>query len=146
MTLAGDPGRAAWPTTGRDRRPDGAASIASGEVECVAYEPAHLASDAVRIRTVRSPISPGTEMTFYGRAATNVYLHKHWNDELRLFEPGRAERVLPGHFGYRAAGEVVESAIRRRGSSARGCRATGVTPSSSRCPRRRPRRSGCRTI
>ena len=27
-------------------------------------------------------------MTFYGRGATNVYLHKRWNEELRLFEAG----------------------------------------------------------
>lgn len=81
----------------------------SGEVECVRYEPAPLDAGRVRIRTVRSAISSGTEMTFYGRAATNVYLHKRWNEELRIFEPGMASMAYPILIGYRAAGEVVES-------------------------------------
>ena len=81
----------------------------TGEVECVRYEPAPLADGHVRIRTVRSAISSGTEMTFYGKAATNVYLHRRWNEELRLFEPGTASMAYPLVIGYRAAGEVVES-------------------------------------
>ena len=47
-------------------------------------------------------------MTFFGKGATNVYLHKTWNEELRLFEAGTLDGV-PVVFGYRAAGEVVES-------------------------------------
>ena len=81
----------------------------SGEVETVRYEPAPLGNGQVRIRSVRTAISSGTEMTFYGRAATNVYLHKRWNEELRLFEPGAASMSYPVVIGYRAAGEVVES-------------------------------------
>lgn len=84
--------------------------VASGAVECARYEPAPLAEGFVRIRTVRSAISTGTEMTFYGRDASNVYLHKRWNDELRLFEQAEASASYPIAFGYRAAGEVVESA------------------------------------
>jgi NADPH:quinone reductase-like Zn-dependent oxidoreductase len=82
---------------------------ASGGVECASYVPAPLPDGWVRIRTMRSAISSGTEMTFVGRAATNVYLHKRWNQELRLFEPGTATLEYPITFGYRAAGEVVES-------------------------------------
>jgi NADPH:quinone reductase-like Zn-dependent oxidoreductase len=81
----------------------------AGEVECVHYEPAPLADGGVRIRTRRSAISSGTEMTFYGRGATNVYLHKRWNEELRLFEAGTASMAYPLVIGYRAAGEVIES-------------------------------------
>ncbi len=81
----------------------------TGEVECVRYDPAPLADGHVRIRTVRSAISSGTEMTFYGRGATNVYLHKRWNEELRIFEPGEASMAHPLVIGYRAAGEVVET-------------------------------------
>jgi 2-desacetyl-2-hydroxyethyl bacteriochlorophyllide A dehydrogenase len=81
----------------------------AGDVECVRYEPAPLAEGHVRIRTARSAISSGTEMTFYGRSATNVYLHKQWNEELRLFEPGTASMAYPLVIGYRAAGEVIES-------------------------------------
>ncbi len=81
----------------------------NGEVECHDYPLTPLADDQVRVRTVRSAISPGTEMTFYGRGATNVYLHKHWNEELRLFEAGAPSLEFPLPFGYRAAGEVVDS-------------------------------------
>lgn len=83
----------------------------SGAVECATYEPAPLVDGAVRVRTVRSAISPGTEMTFYGRDASNVYLHKRWNEELRLFEPTEPSIQYPIPFGYRAAGEVVESRV-----------------------------------
>jgi NADPH:quinone reductase-like Zn-dependent oxidoreductase len=81
----------------------------TGEVECVRYDPTPLADGQVRIRTVRSAISSGTEMTFYGRSATNAYLHRHWNEELRIFEAGTASMAYPLVIGYRAAGEVVES-------------------------------------
>jgi 2-desacetyl-2-hydroxyethyl bacteriochlorophyllide A dehydrogenase len=81
----------------------------TGEVECVRYEPSPLRDEHVRIRTVRSAISSGTEMTFYGRAATNVYLHRRWNEELRIFEPGTPSMSYPLVIGYRAAGEVIES-------------------------------------
>lgn len=81
----------------------------AGEVECVRYDPAPLADGHVRIRTVRSAISAGTEMTFYGRGATNVYLHKRWNEKLRIFEAGAASMDYPLAIGYRAAGEVTES-------------------------------------
>lgn len=83
--------------------------VSSGTVECVVYEPAPLSDGWVRIRTVRSAISPGTEMTFYGHDASNVYLHKRWNEDLRLFESGPASMRYPIAFGYRAAGEVIES-------------------------------------
>ena len=81
----------------------------AGEVECVRYEPAPLADGHVRIRTVRSAISSGTEMTYYGRGATNVYLHRRWNDGLRVFEAGTASVAYPLVIGYRASGEVSES-------------------------------------
>jgi len=83
--------------------------VESGAVECAVYGPAALREGMVRVRTMRSAISPGTEMTFYGRAATNVYLHKRWNEELRLFETGAPSMEYPLVFGYRAAGTVVES-------------------------------------
>lgn len=83
--------------------------VATGAVECATYEPAPLADGEVRVRTARSAISPGTEMTFLGRDATNVHLRKHWNVDLRLFEPGPATLDYPVVFGYRAAGQVVES-------------------------------------
>jgi threonine dehydrogenase-like Zn-dependent dehydrogenase len=83
--------------------------VRSGAVECATYEPGPLEEGDVRVRTVRSAISPGTEMTFYGKDASNVYLHRRWNEELRLFEKGEPSMEYPITFGYRASGEVVES-------------------------------------
>src|SRR5215210_1935881 len=82
--------------------------VESGAVECTTYDPAPLQDGQVRIRTVSSAISSGTEMTFYGRDASNVYLHKRWNEELRLFEQAQPSMTYPIAFGYRAAGEVVD--------------------------------------
>jgi NADPH:quinone reductase-like Zn-dependent oxidoreductase len=79
-------------------------------VTCATYPVAPLAAGAVRVRTVLSAISPGTEMTFYGKAATNVYLHKQWDETLRLFRKDTSPSLgYPVVFGYRAAGEIMES-------------------------------------
>lgn len=83
--------------------------VASGAVECTTYDPAPLREGHVRVQTVRSAISPGTEMTFYGRDASNVYLRKRWNEALRLFEPAEPSLSYPVAFGYRAAGVVVDA-------------------------------------
>jgi threonine dehydrogenase-like Zn-dependent dehydrogenase len=83
--------------------------VEGGSVVCEIHEPASVAAGAVRVRTAVSVISPGTEMTFYGPNATNVYLNKSWNPDLRLFEVGARTLEYPVTFGYRAAGVVVES-------------------------------------
>ena len=57
----------------------------SGAVECHVYPLGPLSPDMVRVRTAVSVISPGTEMTYIGRDASNPYLHKTWDPELRLF-------------------------------------------------------------
>jgi len=82
----------------------------TGAVSCVEFPLPAVPSGAVLIRTVRSAISPGTEMTFYGKGASNPYLSKAWDAQLRLFQPGAA-LPLPMSFGYRAAGQVVESRV-----------------------------------
>jgi threonine dehydrogenase-like Zn-dependent dehydrogenase len=61
------------------------------------------------VRTALSVISPGTEMTYIGRGATNPYLHKTWDPELRVFTPGAPTQDHPIVFGYRAAGTVMAS-------------------------------------
>lgn len=81
-----------------------------GVVDCETYGIGPLAPGSVRVRTRVSAISPGTEMTFLGPDATNPYLHKRWDEELRLFVGGRATITYPFFFGYRASGEIVESA------------------------------------
>lgn len=83
--------------------------VEGGTVECHTYDTAPLADGQVRVRTVLSAISPGTEMTFYGAAPSNVHLRRHWDQALRLFVAGAPSTQYPITFGYRAAGEVVES-------------------------------------
>ena len=51
--------------------------VTSGEVECATYDPAPLRDGFVRVQTVRTAISPGTEMTLYGRNASNVARNLH---------------------------------------------------------------------
>jgi NADPH:quinone reductase-like Zn-dependent oxidoreductase len=84
--------------------------LETGEVDCHEYPVAALAPGQVRVRTVKSAISPGTEMTYVGSGATNPFLHKRWDPELRIFVPGAPTAEYPIVFGYRASGEVVESA------------------------------------
>ena len=83
--------------------------VAGGTVECHTYEIAPLADGHVRVRTLLSAISPGTEMTFVGSAPTNAYLQRHWDPDLRLFVDGAPTMTYPITFGYRATGEVIES-------------------------------------
>ncbi len=83
--------------------------LESGEVDCHTYPVAPLADAAVRVRSARTAISPGTELTYVGRSATNPYLHRRWDPELRLFVDGAPSVTYPIVFGYRAAGIVVES-------------------------------------
>ena len=84
--------------------------LESGEVDCHEYPVAPLAPGHVRVRTTNSAISPGTEMTYIGAGATNPFLKKRWDPELRVFLAGSPSAEYPIVFGYRAAGKVVESA------------------------------------
>jgi NADPH:quinone reductase-like Zn-dependent oxidoreductase len=83
--------------------------LENGDVDCHEYRVASLPPGHVRVRTVTSAISPGTEMTYVGSGATNPYLHKRWDPDLRLFVAGTPSVEYPIVFGYRAAGRVVES-------------------------------------
>ena len=62
----------------------------TGDVECVTsiFPRRTLVRVTYACGRVRTAVSPGTEMTFLGGDASNVYLHKHWNEDLRLFEAG----------------------------------------------------------
>ena len=78
-----------------------------GSVECVTYPVPVVPDGAVRVRSVSTAVSPGTELSYIG--GTNPYLHKRWDEELRLFVAGDASVAFPIVFGYRASGEVVET-------------------------------------
>ncbi len=72
------------------------------------YEDAPLKADEVRIRTLYSGISAGTELTFY--RGTNPYLNKQWVPETRLFIPGNQPSFSYPvmNLGYEEVGEIVE--------------------------------------
>jgi 2-desacetyl-2-hydroxyethyl bacteriochlorophyllide A dehydrogenase len=95
-------------------------------VTVVDQDDAPLGPTDVRLRTLYSGISAGTELTFY--RGTNPYLDKHWDNDVRLFVPkGRSKTAkasanrlvsaLPAGAsrsypldapGYEEVGEVVE--------------------------------------
>lgn len=71
-----------------------------------------VGADEVRVRTLYSGISTGTELSAY--RGTNPYLHKRWDAEQRLFvpEPDPAAATLRFPivgYGYEEVGEVVEA-------------------------------------
>lgn len=67
-----------------------------------------LAAEEVRLRTLFSGISAGTELTAY--RGTNPYLHKRWDGGRRLFVAASEQQPsypLTG-WGYEEVGEIVE--------------------------------------
>ena len=66
-----------------------------------------LGPDEVRLRTLYSGISAGTELTAY--RGSNPYLTKRWDEETRLFVDGSTSFSYPvDGWGYEEVGEVVE--------------------------------------
>ena len=83
--------------------------------EVVPDEERPLGPDDVRLRTLFSGISAGTELTAY--RGSNPYLTKRWDEELRLFVDGSTSFEYPvDGWGYEEVGEVVEvgDAVDRR--------------------------------
>src|SRR5919206_5304122 len=80
-----------------------------GAVALVSEAPRQLGPNEIRIRTLLSGVSAGTELAYY--RGTNPYLHKRWDADLRLFVPDAESRV--GYpitsWGYEEVGEVVEA-------------------------------------
>jgi threonine dehydrogenase-like Zn-dependent dehydrogenase len=67
-----------------------------------------LKSDEVRLHTLFSGISAGTELTVY--RGTNVYMHKRWDADRRLFlaEENPSWEYPIRTLGYEEVGEVIE--------------------------------------
>jgi threonine dehydrogenase-like Zn-dependent dehydrogenase len=85
-------------------------------VEVVEQPLVDLAPGQVRVRTLHSGISAGTELTAY--RGTNPYLTRTWDPELRLFtdeHEGQPGYPLDG-WGYSEVGEVTEVAPSREDS------------------------------
>jgi 2-desacetyl-2-hydroxyethyl bacteriochlorophyllide A dehydrogenase len=81
--------------------------VAPGDVAVVSYDDPPLSSSSVRIETLYSGISAGTELTAY--RGTNPYVHKRWDAWRRVFEPGRISFDFPiDGWGYEEVGRVVE--------------------------------------
>jgi len=75
--------------------------------EVVQEELAPLGPDEVRLRTLYSGISAGTELTAY--RGSNPYLTKKWEPSARLFVDGSSTFAYPvDGWGYEEVGEVVE--------------------------------------
>lgn len=85
------------------------------QVEIAEYDDRPLASGEVRIATMYSGISAGTELTAY--RGSNPYLAKKWDPERRLFVPGATTFEYPvDGWGYEEVGRVVEVAAPESGA------------------------------
>ena len=68
---------------------------------------APLAPSEVRVRTLYSGISAGTELTQY--RGTSPFMNRQWDEARRLFVSGEASWSYPvRNLGYEEAGEIVE--------------------------------------
>lgn len=72
------------------------------------YEDLPLKSYEVRLRTLYSGISAGTELTAY--RGSNPYLHKQWDPGRKLFLPAEQPTLTypVSGWGYEEVGEVIE--------------------------------------
>ena len=76
-------------------------------VDVVTGTPEECPAGTVRVHTLYSGISAGTELTAY--RGSNVYLHKRWDASRSLFEPGDQSVSYPiSGWGYSEVGRVVE--------------------------------------
>lgn len=72
------------------------------------YPEGPLKTDEVRLRTLHSGISAGTELTAY--RGSNPYLHKQWDETRKLFvqnDKPQFEYPVTG-WGYEEVGEIIE--------------------------------------
>ncbi len=77
------------------------------EIAVIEEPQRELAADEVRIATLHSGISAGTELTAY--RGSNPYLAKRWDDDVRLFVDGAATFDYPvTGWGYEEVGVVTE--------------------------------------
>jgi 2-desacetyl-2-hydroxyethyl bacteriochlorophyllide A dehydrogenase len=72
------------------------------------YDDPPLKPHEVRLRTLYSGISAGTELTAY--RGSNPYLHKQWDPSRKLFVPAEQPTLMypVSGWGYEEVGEVIE--------------------------------------
>jgi 2-desacetyl-2-hydroxyethyl bacteriochlorophyllide A dehydrogenase len=81
--------------------------VSPGRVDVVPSDRLTAGAGQVRVRTLYSGISAGTELTAF--RGTNPYLHRTWDAEQRLFHDGGGSVGYPIEgWGYEEVGEVVE--------------------------------------
>jgi 2-desacetyl-2-hydroxyethyl bacteriochlorophyllide A dehydrogenase len=81
--------------------------LGDGKVDLQPTDALVPAPDQVRVRTLFSGISSGTELTTY--TGSNPHLHRRWSAENRLFLDGSPATEYPVvGAGYEEVGEVVE--------------------------------------
>jgi 2-desacetyl-2-hydroxyethyl bacteriochlorophyllide A dehydrogenase len=81
------------------------------------YEDRPLKSHEVRLQTLYSGISAGTELTAY--RGSNPYLHKQWDPARKLFIPGEQPTLTypVSGWGYEEVGKVIELGSEAQGVS-----------------------------
>jgi threonine dehydrogenase-like Zn-dependent dehydrogenase len=81
--------------------------VEPGLVSVVDYEDPPMEPAQVRIETLYSGISAGTELTAY--RGSNPYTSKRWDEATRMFIPGEASFGYPiDGWGYEEVGRVAE--------------------------------------
>ena len=78
-----------------------------GDVRFDEYEERKLDTDEVRLKTMFSGISAGTELTHY--RGTNPYRYNKWNEQKRIFDNVENSEYYPRATGYEEVGKVVET-------------------------------------
>lgn len=78
------------------------------QIELREYEEPPLGANQVRIQTLYSGISAGTELTSY--RGTSPFLNKQWDAQRRLFAQGASTLAYPvTNLGYEEVGEAIET-------------------------------------
>jgi 2-desacetyl-2-hydroxyethyl bacteriochlorophyllide A dehydrogenase len=111
--------------------------VEPGRADLAATDPLVPGPGQVRLRTLYSGISAGTELTTY--SGSNPYLHRRWEPGPRLFLEGAASLTYPVvGAGYEEVGEVVELGPAAQGVGVGdvvwgiwGHRSDGVLPAAS---------------
>lgn len=78
-----------------------------GQAEVIDFDDQHVGAGEVRLDTLYSGISAGTELTAY--RGSNPYLNSEWDPARRLFVPGDSTHSYPlDAWGYEEVGRVSE--------------------------------------
>lgn len=79
-----------------------------GEPGFFGYDEGPAPDGHVRLETIYTGLSAGTELTFL--KGTNPYLHARWDDEAGLFRPGEPTARFPVNFlGYMEVARIIDA-------------------------------------